>query len=204
MTLNSNDQKIVAIANGALATQNWNLFEEVYPMLRGNGESQKFFGCPEYAAKVKEIVSGLVRKYKDALIAITDSSDWIKSDGGRENAGYKGSAEDCAVRAISIACDLDYQEIWDYFDPKGDPDDNPDNGVVIPAVIHFLMDKGWDLIPLRSEEISVAKAVQRFEHGLIICSCLDYEHFVAIKDSKYHDTWNSGGWRVSSILIPPK
>ena len=34
------------------------------------------------------------------------------NDGGREDAGYKGSAGDCVTRAISIATGLDYQEVY--------------------------------------------------------------------------------------------
>lgn len=34
------------------------------------------------------------------------------NDGGRANAGYKGTAGDCVVRAIVIATDSDYQEMY--------------------------------------------------------------------------------------------
>ncbi|HEY6464767.1 MAG TPA: hypothetical protein VIY69_02170 [Candidatus Acidoferrales bacterium] len=34
-------------------------------------------------------------------------------DGGRKAAGYKGKAGDCVVRAIAIATELPYQEIYD-------------------------------------------------------------------------------------------
>lgn len=35
------------------------------------------------------------------------------SDGGRANAGYKGTAGDCVVRAIAIASERPYQEVYD-------------------------------------------------------------------------------------------
>ena len=38
---------------------------------------------------------------------------WVKSDGGRAAAGYKGSAGDCACRAIAIATGRPYQEVYD-------------------------------------------------------------------------------------------
>ena len=35
------------------------------------------------------------------------------NDGGREAAGYKGKAGDCVCRAIAIAAQLSYQEVYD-------------------------------------------------------------------------------------------
>jgi len=38
---------------------------------------------------------------------------WIKDDGGRASAGYKGSAGDCVCRSIAIASGLPYAEFYD-------------------------------------------------------------------------------------------
>lgn len=38
---------------------------------------------------------------------------FIYDDGGRYAAGYKGSADDCAVRSIAIAAMLPYQDVYD-------------------------------------------------------------------------------------------
>ena len=35
------------------------------------------------------------------------------NDGGRKKAGYKGKAGDCVVRAIAIALELPYQQVYD-------------------------------------------------------------------------------------------
>jgi hypothetical protein len=37
---------------------------------------------------------------------------WVKSDGGRKAAGFKGNAGDCVCRAIAIAADLPYAEVY--------------------------------------------------------------------------------------------
>jgi len=37
----------------------------------------------------------------------------IKNDGGRAKAGYKGITGECVVRAISIAIEKPYQEVYD-------------------------------------------------------------------------------------------
>jgi hypothetical protein len=39
--------------------------------------------------------------------------NYVYDDGGRAQAGYKGQAGDCTVRAIAIATELPYQEVYD-------------------------------------------------------------------------------------------
>ena len=41
------------------------------------------------------------------------NSNFTYNDGGREAAGYKGKAGDCVCRAIAIAADLPYQQVYD-------------------------------------------------------------------------------------------
>lgn len=38
---------------------------------------------------------------------------YVLDDGGREAAGYRGKADDCVVRAIAIAAEQPYQEVYD-------------------------------------------------------------------------------------------
>ncbi len=40
-------------------------------------------------------------------------TDFQYNDGGRQSAGYKGHTGDCVVRAIAIAADLPYQQVYD-------------------------------------------------------------------------------------------
>jgi hypothetical protein len=42
-----------------------------------------------------------------------DDSVFRFNDGGRKVAGFKGSAGDCVVRAVAIASELPYQEVYD-------------------------------------------------------------------------------------------
>ena len=39
---------------------------------------------------------------------------WIEDDGGREAAGMTGRAGDCVCRAVSIAAELPYEEVWSF------------------------------------------------------------------------------------------
>ena len=38
---------------------------------------------------------------------------FVYNDGGRAAAGFKGTAGDCAVRAVAIAAEISYQEAYD-------------------------------------------------------------------------------------------
>lgn len=38
---------------------------------------------------------------------------WIRDDGGRADAGFKGTANDCVCRAIAIATGKPYREVYD-------------------------------------------------------------------------------------------
>ena len=38
---------------------------------------------------------------------------WVKNDGGRAAAGYRGRAGDCVVRSVAIASGLPYREVYD-------------------------------------------------------------------------------------------
>jgi hypothetical protein len=44
---------------------------------------------------------------------VTAPLPWVYDDGGRAAAGYEGSAGDCVTRAIAIAAELPYQEVYD-------------------------------------------------------------------------------------------
>jgi hypothetical protein len=37
---------------------------------------------------------------------------YVYNDGGRKAAGYKGDVGDCVIRAISIACEIPYDEVY--------------------------------------------------------------------------------------------
>ena len=39
--------------------------------------------------------------------------EWVYNDGGRAAAGYKGTTGDCVCRAIAIAAERPYQEVYD-------------------------------------------------------------------------------------------
>lgn len=44
---------------------------------------------------------------------MTDYTFYVKTDGGRAAAGYKGTAGDCCCRAVAIATGIPYQTVYD-------------------------------------------------------------------------------------------
>ena len=66
------------------------------------------------------------------------------SDGGRADAGYKGTAGDCAVRAIAIATGRDYKEVYDGL--KAHLGSTPRNGVQRKALGAYLETLGWEWV----------------------------------------------------------
>lgn len=43
---------------------------------------------------------------------MTRAPEWVLNDGGRTEAGYQGKTGDCVVRAIAIAAQLPYEEVY--------------------------------------------------------------------------------------------
>ena len=80
------------------------------------------------------------------------------SDGGRKEAGFESCAGDCFVRAISIACELDYKEVWNQLNEykhklsyqrslgwngRNEVHKTPDKGVSINVANQLLEPLGW-------------------------------------------------------------
>lgn len=77
-------------------------------------------------------------------------------DGGRSAAGFRGPAGDCACRAVSIAMERDYREVFDdlnafaqEFEQSWDPQQgeffpsSSDGGFWPPALTAYLEPRGW-------------------------------------------------------------
>lgn len=78
------------------------------------------------------------------------------NDGGRKDAGYKGEASDCVVRAIAIATEKPYQEVYDAVNEIGKSEHNGKNkkgkssarnGVFKYTIKKYLTSLGWKWTP---------------------------------------------------------
>ena len=85
------------------------------------------------------------------------------NDSGRSETGYKGNARDCVTRAISIATDIPYQEVYDnlhdlnreYVKSKRNrvarsiqkKGASPRNGQFKEIYHSYLLELGWTWVP---------------------------------------------------------
>lgn len=87
---------------------------------------------------------------------LRDDMKFIRDDGGRELAGFKGEVGDCVVRAIAIATDRPYGIIYDMIKEvakkerlgkKKKRKSNPRLGVYEYTMRQILDMLGWEWIP---------------------------------------------------------
>ena len=81
---------------------------------------------------------------------------WIQDDGGRSAAGYSGNTQDCVCRAIAIATERPYQEIYDLIiefsgnerkSKNRKAKSHPRTGVHKNTVRKLMMHLGWKWVP---------------------------------------------------------
>mgnify|MGYP001583988037 CR=1 FL=1 len=121
-------------------------------------------------------------------------------DGGRAAAGYKGSAGDCATRAIAVATGKQYQEVYDAINRIGATErtgarkrgvSNARTGVYKSSVRKYMDSIGWKWTPtmsigsgcrvhLRSEELPAGRIVLSLS-----------KHYATVIDGVLHDNHDS-------------
>ena len=115
--------------------------------------------------------------------------EYIYNDGGRSKY-FKGKAEDCVCRAISIASNRDYKEVYDSLKKALG---TPRNGVFTTnkAFKDWMVANGFVWTPCSG--IGVKTSVHFIEgelpKGRLVCSVA--KHYVAVVDDKVYDTWDS-------------
>jgi hypothetical protein len=133
-----------------------------------------------------------------------DAMDFIYNEGGRAAAGYKGRAGDCVVRAIAIATQKPYQEVYDAINALALAErarrgrrSSARSGVGRTTYERYLRDLGWEWVAtmqlgsgcrvhLRRDELPKGRLVVRLSR-----------HLTAVIDGVIHDIYNPdrGGTR---------
>ena len=114
---------------------------------------------------------------------------YIYNDGGRSKY-FKGKANDCVCRAISIASNRDYKEVYDSLKKALG---TPRNGVLVQnkAFKDWMVANGFVWTPCSG--IGVKTSVHFIEgelpKGRLVCSVT--KHYVAVVDNKVYDTCDS-------------
>jgi ABC-type bacteriocin/lantibiotic exporter with double-glycine peptidase domain len=114
--------------------------------------------------------------------------DYTYADGGRSEAGYKGTANDCAVRAIAIYTNLPYKVIYDdmrYFLEVRDGG-SPRNGILEHHLTRYLAQLGFRYKDVKNDNISLGSNKLPKRDLIVI---LD-QHVCAIIKGTVHDSYD--------------
>ena len=107
------------------------------------------------------------------------------TDGGRSNAGYKGTTGDCVTRAISIATGKPYKEVYkSLFKSSGA---TPRKGVWRKDYDKYLKGLGWEWVACMSigSGCRVHLREDELPTGIIIARLS--KHICAVVDGVIHD-----------------
>ena len=120
---------------------------------------------------------------------------FIRNDGGRKEAGYKGTTGDCVVRAVAIMSGRGYRECYDacasankLFSRSPKASKSARNGVSDAAWQYVLTYLGFaDTGVKASDEMSITEAYNRYGDSIVEIP----RHLIAVKDGYVVDAWDS-------------
>lgn len=126
---------------------------------------------------------------------------WVFDDGGRKEAGYKGTTGDCFCRAMAIATGMPYKECYDLINQYGKAErltkkrraagkSNARTGVWKETARKIMTDLGWTWIP--TMQVGGGCKVHLRKEDLPSCRivCFVSRHYVAVIDGVIHDTYD--------------
>lgn len=115
---------------------------------------------------------------------------YVFSDGGREAAGFKGATRDCVTRAIAIASQADYAEVYKALNALAGKS-VARTGVPKAVAKAYMTSIGWKWIPTMSIGAGCTTHLDAKElpPGRLIASVS--RHWVAIIDGVVHDNHDS-------------
>lgn len=140
---------------------------------------------------------------------------FVRNDGGRMAAGFKGKTGDCVTRAIAIAANRPYQEVYDGLNAykasmrqtKRVRGSSARTGVSRAVYDAYLKTRGWQWIPtmaigsgcrvhLRDGELPMGRLIVRLSG-----------HMATVIDGVLHDAYDSsrnGSRCVYGYYVQPK
>lgn len=146
-------------------------------------------------------------------------NNFVYNDGGREAAGYKGKAGDCVCRAVAIAANLPYQEVYDRL-AKGNASQRKSkntgkrsrsarNGIYTTRkwFKDYMLELGFEWVPTMTIGSGCTTHLKSSElpAGRLVCNVS--RHCVAMIDGVVHDTYDCsrggkrcvyGYWKIAS------
>ena len=120
------------------------------------------------------------------------------NDGGRSEAGYKGSTGDCVVRAISIASQRPYKEVYDLvnsyasneYKSRVSKKSNARTGVRKSTIRKMMQDLGFVWTPTMKigSGCKVHLIESELPEGRLVVQVS--KHITAVLDKVIHDTYD--------------
>lgn len=119
-----------------------------------------------------------------------NQTHFFKNDGGRAAAGFKGDARDCVIRAVAIATNKPYADVYREITLLSDKFTR--TGVPKTVTRKYILSLGWKWTPTMAIGLGckVHLTASELPSGRIIASVS--RHIVAVIDGVVHDTYNSG------------
>ena len=120
---------------------------------------------------------------------------FIRDDGGRQDAGYKGATGDCVVRSLAIMSDRGYKECYDacasankLFSGNPKATRSARQGVNENAWHYVFSYLGFEDTGVKaSDELTITEAYQRFGDCVVEIP----RHLLAVKGGCVVDAWDS-------------
>jgi len=123
--------------------------------------------------------------------------DWVHDDGGRADAGFRGTAGDCVTRAIAIGTGLVYRDVYDELNSRARDrkerrrNEGARTGIHKDITRATLADLGWHWTPtmgigtgttvhVRADELPAGRVIVQMS-----------KHIAAVIDGVLHDTHDS-------------
>ena len=125
---------------------------------------------------------------------------YIYDDGGRAAAGFKGKTSDCVCRAIAIATEKPYKEVYDLINAYSKVEktgkrkrgkSSARTGVYKDTIKKVMAYFGWKWIPTMQigQGCKVHLRDDELPSGRLVVNVA--RHCVAVIDGALHDTWDS-------------
>lgn len=125
---------------------------------------------------------------------------FVYDDGGRKAAGYKGTTGDCACRAVAIAAQRPYQEVYDLINEYAKKErtgkrkrkvSNARTGVYQTTMLKVMSHYGfkWVATIHIGQGCTVHLREDELPRGRIVCNLS--RHYAAVIDGELHDTYDS-------------
>lgn len=133
-----------------------------------------------------------------------ESMIFLSDDGGRAAAGFKGDAGDCVTRAIAIATEIPYQQVYDALRARAETyaashrsrtarqialrGSSPRDGVFSEISRSYLLELGWARQPTMQigSGCKVHLRADELPSGRLIVNVS--RHLVAVINGVIHDT----------------